>query len=382
MDLKELQRHWHAFGQQDPLWAILTDSQKRGGKWDLDEFFKTGRDEIDNVTRYIESLGLPLLRKKALDFGCGVGRLTQALCRGFDECYGVDIAPSMIKLADEYNRHGARCHYIVNATDDLKVFADNTFDLIYTVIVLQHMRPEYSRRYIAELMRVLAPNGVLIFQIPSELIPMSQAKVLREPLPDSAFKAELTLTEQPSTVTAGSTYSIRVRVKNQSDTTWPAWISASGTYPVYLGNHWRNRKGNLIVFDGGRANLPRHLQPSEEVEIELSVTSPPNPGSYILELDMVQELVSWFADKGSVTTKAPVKVAGWPNWFRKLRTRPWSASSAQEFTPELQMYAVPKEEVLALIHANGGRIVDIQDDFSSGPAWQSFRYCAVKNAGN
>jgi SAM-dependent methyltransferase len=379
MDLKELQRHWHAFGQQDPLWAILTDSQKRGGKWDLEEFFETGRNEIHNVIRYIESLGLPLLRKKALDFGCGVGRLTQALCRNFDECYGIDIAPSMIKLADEFNRHGARCHYIVNSTDDLKVFADNTFDLIYSVIVLQHMRPEYSKRYIEELMRVLAPNGMLIFQIPSELIPTSQATVLRQPLPESAFKAELNVTAQPSTVTANSSYSVKVRVKNQGNAAWPAWISASGTYPVYLGNHWRNRKGNLIVFDDGRANLPRHLQPSEEVEIELTVKSPPNPGSYILELDMVQELVSWFADKGSATTTTPVQVTGWPNWFRKWGTFSSSTSSVKEFTPELQMYAVPKEEVLALIHANGGRIVDIQDDFSAGPAWLSFRYCAVKN---
>jgi len=306
----------------------------------------------------------------------------QALYHNFNKYYNINITPSMIKLADEYNRHGARCHYIVNATDNLEVFADNTFDLIYTVIVLQHMRPEYSKRYIAELMRVLAPNGVLIFQIPSELIPMSQAQVLREPLPESAFKAELTLTGQPSTITAGTAYSVTVRVKNLGDTAWPACIAASGTYPVYLGNHWRNRKNNLIVFEDGRANLPRHLQPSEEVEVELSVTPPPDPGSYILELDMVQELVSWFAEKGSATTKAPVKVTGWPNWFRKLRTLSWSASSAQEFTPELQMYAVPKEEVLALIHANGGRIVDVQDDFSSGPAWLSFRYCAVKSAGN
>jgi len=378
MDLKELQRHWHEFGQQDPLWAILTDSQKRGGKWDPDEFFETGREEIDSVIRYLESVGLPVLRRrKALDFGCGVGRLTQALCRYFDECYGIDIAPSMIKLADEYNRHGARCHYRVNATDNLKAFGDNTFDLVYTVLALQHMRPEYSKRYIEELMRVLAPNGVLIFQIPSELVPTSQAKVFRQPLPDSAFKAELTLTEQSPTVRTSSAYSITVRVKNQGDTAWPAWISASGSYPVHLGNHWRNPKGHLIVHDDGRANLPRHLQPSEEVEVELTVTSPPNPGSYILELDMVQELVSWFADKGSPTTTTPVQVTGWPTWFKKLSTL-WS--STKDFKPTLQMYGVSKQEVLALIHANGGRIVDVQDDFSAGPAWLSFRYCAVKNA--
>ena len=39
MDLKELQKHWHQFGKQDPMWAILTWPDKKGNKWSVDEFF-------------------------------------------------------------------------------------------------------------------------------------------------------------------------------------------------------------------------------------------------------------------------------------------------------------------------------------------------------
>src|SRR5205807_4159881 len=109
----------------------------------------------------LNALGISLRRGRALDFGCGVGRLTQALCERFDSVAGVDIAPSMIELANRYNRFGARCEYAVNDTDDLSRFADGTFDFAFTLIVLQHMVPKYARRYIAELLRVTATDGVL-----------------------------------------------------------------------------------------------------------------------------------------------------------------------------------------------------------------------------
>src|SRR6266851_2218658 len=143
MELKEVQRHWDAFGKTDPLWAIVTRPDKRHGKWKYDEFFACGEEEIGRILRHVSSLSFPLHRGRALDFGCGVGRLTQALCRHFDRCDGIDIAPSMIDLARQYNQHGNRCRYAVNDSNDLALFNDDTFDFIYSSLVLQHMRPEY-----------------------------------------------------------------------------------------------------------------------------------------------------------------------------------------------------------------------------------------------
>ena len=167
MGIRSLQRLWDALGRGDPLWAILTDPSKKGNRWRLDEFFETGVREIDALFEYIGALGVENRKARALDFGCGVGRLTQALARDFDRVDGVDIAPSMIARAREYNRRGDRCHFHVNDSSDLRLFDDDTFDLIYSNITLQHIPPPHAAGYLGELVRVLAPGGLLIFQIPA-----------------------------------------------------------------------------------------------------------------------------------------------------------------------------------------------------------------------
>lgn len=168
MDLNELQKNWNKFGRTDPFWAIYTLPEKKGNRWKLDEFFETGRREIDSVMEYIKSLGINLQRRRSLDFGCGVGRSTQALAIYFDEVVGVDIAPSMLKLAKKYNRFGVKCKYFLNKADNLNLFADDSFDFIYSIIVLQHISPQISKGYIRDFLRILTPGGILIFQLPNE----------------------------------------------------------------------------------------------------------------------------------------------------------------------------------------------------------------------
>jgi SAM-dependent methyltransferase len=166
MDIHKLQRHWNRLGSHDPMWAILTDPGKRNMGWNSAEFFRTGRDLIAEVMREVEALNVPFERASALDFGCGIGRLTQALSQHFDATVGLDIAPSLIEQANRYNLAPDRCRYVLNNRDDLSLFGDGEFDLVFSTIVLQHMHPRYSVRYIAEFLRVLRPGGLAVFQVP------------------------------------------------------------------------------------------------------------------------------------------------------------------------------------------------------------------------
>ena len=167
MALRDTIQSWELLGKTDPLWAVLSKKEFKGGKWDVDEFFRTGGEEVKGVIEYVGRFNVPFARERALDFGCGVGRLTQALASYFREVYGVDCAASMIHEAERYNRHGQRCRYLLNTLDDLSIFPDNHFDFVYSAITLQHIEPYYAKRYIAELIRVLAGHGLLVFQLPT-----------------------------------------------------------------------------------------------------------------------------------------------------------------------------------------------------------------------
>ena len=168
MNLRSLQRHWNSLAKQDPLRAILTRSESRKDvPWDAERFFESGVVEVDLVLRRVQEIRPLVRRGRALDFGCGVGRLTQALATHFDQVFGVDISPAMIERARGYNRHGSRCAYVVNESADLSRFRDGQFDFIYSSITLQHMPKRFAKRYIAEFMRVLDRDGLLLFQLPS-----------------------------------------------------------------------------------------------------------------------------------------------------------------------------------------------------------------------
>lgn len=168
MNLKDLQKNWDRLGAKDALWSALTHSGKRGKKWNVDEFFATGVKEVKEVFAHAKALGIKVYLVKALDFGCGVGRVTQALSKYFDEVHGVDIAPSMIEHAKQHNSYPYKCTYHVYKEADLKLFKDDSFSFIYSNITLQHIIPPYTKRYIKEFTRILAPGGLLVFQLPSE----------------------------------------------------------------------------------------------------------------------------------------------------------------------------------------------------------------------
>src|SRR2546423_1589846 len=111
-DLERLRRVWNELGADDPLWAILSDPAKRGGLWNDAEFFGLGESEIAAIEQYCGALARPHERRLAVDFGCGVGRLTRALASRYAQVIGIDISPNMLEQARSLNAEfacSARC---------------------------------------------------------------------------------------------------------------------------------------------------------------------------------------------------------------------------------------------------------------------------------
>ena len=381
LDLHELQRHWDTFGKTDPLWAILTHASKRGNRWDVDEFFATGRQEIGDVIARVHSLPFhfqpaPLDAKPedrrgvALDFGCGVGRLTQAMCLSFRECHGVDIAPSMIDLAEQTNVFPDRCHYHLNDRPDLDLFGHDTFDFIYTNLVLQHMEPRFAKRYIGEFIRVLKPGGVLVFQVPSHYAaPALKRTRIEDRLNKEACSAEITCECKSCTVATGGILELRVNVHNLSRYVWPALGPEPNRFEIHLANHWLDSAGRTLQWDDARVNLPEDIAPGKSTELRFSTEVRMPPGDFLLELDMVQEQVAWFAESGSKTLRIPVHVTS-----SQAHEGP---AGAEDFSPAMEMYAIPKQEVLDIVAAHGAAAVAVDSSWSS-PDWEGYRYFVTR----
>ena len=166
MSLRGLRQDWEALATLDPLWAILSDPSRRFGKWDLNEFLLTGDRQIAEVMSHADRLGYPRKREVALDFGCGIGRNTRALAKYFRKCHGVDISATMISQAREINESVPGCEFLVNSTAGLAMFPDESVDMVYTALVLQHMpNTRVIKSYIAEFVRILRRDGLLVFQL-------------------------------------------------------------------------------------------------------------------------------------------------------------------------------------------------------------------------
>jgi SAM-dependent methyltransferase len=169
--LSDLARAWDELAEADAMWSVLSDPERKGGRWTIDDFIASGEQEIaerlgDARTRHDR----PQAYGRALDFGCGAGRLVCALSSRFDEVVGVDVSPTMIDRARLITAGRANVTLIVNGEPSLARFPDGAFDLVYTNIVLQHLpTPALIETYVGELVRVTAPTGIALIQVPHRI---------------------------------------------------------------------------------------------------------------------------------------------------------------------------------------------------------------------
>lgn len=161
------QQQWEALGANDPYWAVLTDPAKKNGRWNKATFFETGVDEVDCLLKKISLLDIELRCELALDYGCGVGRISRALSIPFQHVLGIDFSEAMLAEARIANGGFDNIQFLSNNGNSLPGVADGSVDLVYSNIVLQHTPRKSQRLLIREFCRVLRPGGILVFQTPS-----------------------------------------------------------------------------------------------------------------------------------------------------------------------------------------------------------------------
>src|SRR6185436_20251556 len=130
-----------------------------------------------------------------------------------------------------------------------------------------------------EFFRLLQPNGLLVFQLPSHRDSMVHAEI--KAMPDSAYRAAVDFAVPPPTaIAAGSSFNVTLRVRNASAEEW----SQPHVGPLAVGNHWLDSSGELMVTqDDGRAPLLQVVPPGLEWPVLISLRAPATPGRYVVE---------------------------------------------------------------------------------------------------
>jgi hypothetical protein len=181
--------------------------------------------------------------------------------------------------------------------------------------------------------------------------------------------------ELPS-LTPGRIAPLELTVRNDAQAVWPA------TAQVGIGNHWRPIDGTEVVFDHARAMIDEDLAPGRERNLRLEVMPPAKPGDYVLEIDLVQEWISWFADRGSTPLRIEVTVTAAPSAPEApelVAERGQAAEHGGPFTPTMEMHAMPREEVIAVLEEAGGAVREAIASTRSTPSFPSVEYIVVRD---
>jgi 2-polyprenyl-3-methyl-5-hydroxy-6-metoxy-1,4-benzoquinol methylase len=161
------ERRWERLAQENPYYSVINEPRFRAGVITdraREDFFASGERDLaitlGAIRRWIDPAFRP---ERALDFGCGVGRLTLPLARAAGHVVGVDISTTMLAEA----RRNAEAHGIANVEFALSTSylrADHApnqlLDFVHSYIVLQHVAPPAGEEITGQLLRRLRPGGV------------------------------------------------------------------------------------------------------------------------------------------------------------------------------------------------------------------------------
>ena len=155
---------WEFYGETDPYFGVATVNRFKGENLDeasRGDFFRSGEIHIGRIWDEIESVFISDFRpKRAMDFGCGVGRLVVPMAARCAEMVGVDISDKMLVEA----RKNCDDRRIDNASfalsDEALSEVAGDFDLIHSFIVFQHINPKKGEKIFRRMTELLVENGV------------------------------------------------------------------------------------------------------------------------------------------------------------------------------------------------------------------------------
>lgn len=140
---------------------------RRTSSLTLRHYYESGLTTMMPILTAARMFGVDLDQPvNVLDFGCGVARQLLQLTRNYPNAraFACDANPDNVK---HIKRAFPKVDVYANPFDPPLKYADDTFDLVYSVSTFSHFSPDDARLWLQELRRVTKPNGLLCLTINS-----------------------------------------------------------------------------------------------------------------------------------------------------------------------------------------------------------------------
>ena len=155
---------WEHYGKHDPYFGVLSSDEFRGAGEDgpaRDKFFRTGVEAVEHFLSIALKAFGPASRGRALDYGCGVGRLSRALSYSFNSVIGVDLSPDMIIEAQRNTADLSNMSF--ELADSM---GEDKVDFVISKIVFQHIPPATGLQILTRLAARLDTDGQGVIDMP------------------------------------------------------------------------------------------------------------------------------------------------------------------------------------------------------------------------
>ena len=157
-----MRRDWDERARRDAFHYIASWRSD----WDETSFFESGeQDYLRLVHPILEKLQFDPTNKSMAEFGCGAGRMTRSFAQHFRTVSAVDISAEMQSRAKGYLPSFSNIRWVLSNGETASGVESASVDFVFSYLVLQHMpTKEVVFNSIQEMMRVLHPGGVFLFQ--------------------------------------------------------------------------------------------------------------------------------------------------------------------------------------------------------------------------
>jgi len=160
---QQMRAEWNQRALEDPYYYVAFG---RRGQED-EEFFATAADVVRALEAELKRFPAGDRRgRRALEIGCGPGRLMRPMSWNFGEIHGVDVSDEMIRLAKAKLINVPNAFPRATSGTDLDGYEDDSFDFVYSYAVFQHIPSrDVVFAYLSEARRVLKVGGLVHCQI-------------------------------------------------------------------------------------------------------------------------------------------------------------------------------------------------------------------------